>query len=135
MHKTLKIIRREYLEIVKKKSFIVGLFLVPAIIGCSLFIPILLLKVNVAEQKSVVVIDRTGGLFETFTEQMDQKLKDGRPEYVFSLVRDEQDSAATRESLVADVNKGVLNGYLIIPENIYEEGEAQYYSKSVSNVQ
>jgi ABC-2 type transport system permease protein len=40
---------------------------------------------------------------------------------------------AAKKSLAANVDQGDLDGYIVIPASIYDDGNAEYYGKSVTN--
>ena len=68
MQKTLLIIQREFLNRVKKKSFIILTVLMPFIMAALVFVPIWLSMIEDDEQKAVAVSDTTGryiGQFKT----------------------------------------------------------------------
>lgn len=67
MNKTLIIIQREFMNRVGKKSFILLTVLMPFIFAALIFVPVWLASIKDGEQKTVVVVDRTGryaGLFK-----------------------------------------------------------------------
>ena len=134
MGKTLKIIRREYIEIVRKKSFLIGLFLMPIFIVAIILLPVLMAFMEVEQQKRIAVIDLTDGLYEPFVAGLEGKLKDGRPEYVIRREDTAGDLEAAKRQLAGEIDRGKLNAYLLIPADIYERGDAEYYGKSVSNL-
>ncbi|MDY5768514.1 MAG: ABC transporter permease [Alloprevotella sp.] len=68
MQKTLLIIQREFLNRVKKKSFIILTVLMPFIMAALVFVPIWLSMIEDDEQKAVAISDTTGryiGQFKT----------------------------------------------------------------------
>ena len=68
MQKTLLIIQREFLNRVKKKSFIILTVLMPFIMAALVFVPIWLSMIEDDEQKAVAISDTTGryiGRFKT----------------------------------------------------------------------
>ncbi|MCZ6633637.1 MAG: ABC transporter permease, partial [bacterium] len=129
---TFVIIRREYTEVVRKKSFWMGMFSVPLIMGIAFVVPFLLTKVKVDQQKRLAVIDGTGTIYEAFAAGLDGKLKDGRSEYRLEQVYGE-DVDAARKRLSEAIIKDKLDAYLVIPADIYEQGKATYYGKNVSD--
>ncbi|MDE6120264.1 MAG: ABC transporter permease, partial [Muribaculaceae bacterium] len=54
------IISREYLERVKRKSFIISTLLIPIFMVAMMFAPALIMIFNEPERASVAVIDDTG---------------------------------------------------------------------------
>ena len=86
MNKTLTIVRREFIEIVRKKSFLIGLFLVPVFVVASILVPVFLAQVDVDKQKRVAVVDQTGILYRPLESLLDERLQDGRLEYLLQEV-------------------------------------------------
>ena len=73
------VIRREYNEHVKKKSFVIGTILVPVFMLAFLFVPLLLAFFQPDEQLSVAVVDHTGQIGEAFATSFDDTTKSGEP--------------------------------------------------------
>ena len=59
-NKTAIIVRREYLERVKKKSFIITTILMPVLMLVLMCLPALLMNVNVSDARNIGVIDNSG---------------------------------------------------------------------------
>ena len=134
MGKTLVIIAREYVAIVRKKSFLIGLFLVPGIMALAFLVPILMMKMKAGKQRNIAVIDHTGRLSGGLVSQLDGKLKDGRPEYLIRLEPSDADTARVQARLIEEIDGGDLDALLVIPAAVYEGEEAAYYGKTVGNV-
>ena len=62
MHNVLMIIRREYLERVRKKSFWFGTLVVPSVMLLLFFGQLGLMRISTATQRSVAIVDETGRL-------------------------------------------------------------------------
>jgi ABC-2 type transport system permease protein len=60
MSKFLTVFKREYAQVVKKKSFIIGLLLTPAMMAAFIVVPAFLARHEPKTAESVVVIDETG---------------------------------------------------------------------------
>ncbi len=98
MSKFWVIFKREYTQVVKKKSFIVGIFLTPAIMAAFMLLPGLLASSEQSEPEPMVVVDQSGqGIGRRFAESLDQYRigKDSLPAYrfvhIFDLPAAEQD--------------------------------------------
>ncbi len=131
----MKIVRREFVEIVRKKSFLIGLFLVPVFVVASVLVPVLLARVDMGKQKRIAVVDRTGILYQPLEARLDERLEDGRPEYLLHEVRPGTDLETTRRQLTSEINAGTLDAYLVVPSDVFEKGEAGFYGKNVSDIQ
>ena len=60
MNKVFAVIRREFIERVRTKSFLIGTFLVPLLVGAFGYLPALLAKRDTAS-KTIVVLDAASG--------------------------------------------------------------------------
>lgn len=69
MKKILAVFKREYLQAVRKKSFIIMTFLMPFLMSLIMAVPTVLLRRGLTE-KNVVVIDGTGQLRGTWTPEV-----------------------------------------------------------------
>lgn len=73
MSKTFAVLKREYLQAVRKKSFIILTLLMPVLFGALIFIPALLMA-RTYERKTVVVVDGTGRLEAAITGAREELL-------------------------------------------------------------
>jgi ABC-2 type transport system permease protein len=126
----LHVIRREYNEHVRKKSFLIGTILVPVFMLAFLVVPILLTFLGPNDQLKVAVIDRTGEVGKRFAAALDDTTADGEPKYLVQLAgaKDERD-------LIASLDAGDLDILLVIPEDVFEKGKVRYVTKDVRNFQ
>jgi ABC-2 type transport system permease protein len=133
--KLLKVAKREYLERVRKKSFIIGTILGPILMGSVIVVPGLLFELTPETQEKIAVLDVTRYLFDDFRKALSDTLKDGSPLFVLrnEPIADGDIEEAKRE-LGYEVESDALDGYLVIPENIVTEGKAAYYGKRAGNV-
>ena len=134
MNKTLTIVRREFIEIVRKKSFLIGLFLVPVFVVASILVPVFLAQVDVDKQKRVAVVDQTGILYRSLESRLDERLQDGRLEYLLQEVSPGPDLETTRRQLTDEINGNRLDAYLVVPPDVFEKGAAGFYGKNVSDI-
>lgn len=133
MRKILAVVRREYLQIVRTKGFIIGTILGPVIIGLFILIPMAVSMMDIEKQETLGIIDVQGDIFNKLDEKLNIKLKDGRRRFVLERCRAEADVERLKEVLNQKVLKEELSGYIYIPENIERGGQAEYVSKHVSD--
>ena len=126
------IIRREYKEHVKKKSFVIGTILVPFLMVAFLIVPILLAFLQPDEQLLVAVVDHTGQIGERFAAAVDDTTKDGEPRYAF---RQEPPDEERKKELIAALNDDDLDIVLEIPEDVLESSDVKYITRDVRNFQ
>ncbi len=134
MHKILMVIRREYLERVKKKSFWIGTAVFPLLMVAMFGIQFAMMFVTSTEQKSIALVDATGRLFEATSQGLDDKLKDGRPEFVFVKEPLRGSLDETRRALEPQVVEGKLFGILTAAAEIESPDAFRLYAKNVGNV-
>jgi len=134
MNKIWCVIKREYIQIVRTKGFIIGTILGPVLMLALLIVPILAALAAGGEQRSIGVIDRTGELYPSLVQKLDYKMKDGRPRYIFSPY---EPQAGKLEALRADLRQKVLtkklSAYIYLPDDIIGNGEAEFLSEHVSD--
>jgi len=124
------VIKREYGENVRKKSFIISTLLAPILLIGIYSIPILAFVLTPGEQISIAVLDRHGGLGDDFIATLTDTLDDGQLKYV---ARNETpvdgDMDAGRERLSAAINNDALDVLIEIPADVLETGTVHYISK------
>ena len=129
MNKILSIIKREYIQAVRTKGFIIATILVPVLMAAVLGIPILAAVISVGDQKTIGVVDLSQEIYEGCEERLEgHKLKDGRSRYILEKIRPSEDIEGLRESLRKEVLDKKLSAYIILPEDISQGGEVQYAS-------
>ena len=133
MSKIWSVIKREYLQIVKTKGFIIGTILGPVLMAALVLIPIAAQLATVGEQKTIGVIDASGEIFSGLDKKLDHKMKDGRKRYVLREFAPTTDVNSLRLVLSRKVLSKELSAYLYIPRNILEGGETEYVSLHVSD--
>jgi ABC-2 type transport system permease protein len=134
MDKMWTVVRREFFSRVKTKGFIIGTILTPLFLVAMMVLPGVLMFLKSDKPKEIAVIDQTGAILDSLRVNLDDKNEAGQRLYNF--VKREAppaESDAARKALSESVDKGELDGYIIIPASIYEDGQAQYYGKSVTN--
>ena len=116
MNKIWIIFEREYLQRVKKKSFILSTLLTPLIFPFFIFITILLIDSDEQEFRRIAVIDKSNLL--------EDSLSIGNN----NLFKSEKDL----NSLQSQILDGEIYGTLIIPEmDIYDPKPINFYSKNI----
>ena len=132
--KVFHIIKREYLENVRKKGFIIGTVLAPVLLVVFYSIPVLSVLFVPGEQVSIAVLDRTGRLASNYVPTLDDTLKDGRRKFnvqVYDAGADGYD--AQKEMLIASISNNELDVLIELPDDILEIGTVNYISKDVFN--
>jgi ABC-2 type transport system permease protein len=134
------VIRREYLERVKKKSFWIGVLVFPLIMTLLIGGSFLLMAVSPDEQRKIAMIDATGKLIGPMTKELgEDKLKNGSPKLALEAApapeAGQDPSPEVLEALKERVNKKELFGYLVAGPDIEAEGNFKLYVKNVGSIQ
>jgi ABC-2 type transport system permease protein len=134
MRKILAVVKREYLQIVRTKGFIIGTVLGPVFMSLMLIVPIVLSVMTVEQQETIAVLDASGEVYSGLEKKLnDVRLKDGSLRYILEEYRMSDDLAELRERLNQKVLKKELSGYLYLPANIASAGGAEFVSENVSD--
>ncbi len=147
MNKIWAVARAEYLQAVRSKAFLIGLLLMPVLMGGSIAIQVMFKDQVDLEVRRCVVHDPTGELFETLEERLVQRnehsiweedeegeRKQMRP--TFELERYEPEEGVRADlDLAKRVRSGELLGYLLIGEHVLdpsagEQTQLSYYTET-----
>ncbi len=122
------IIRREFMERVAKKSFIITTLLMPVLMLLMMVLPTLIMVFSTPSSKDVAIVDESGVIFPSL-------LKENNDDLRFIMVNQPLDSAIQSDSYYA---------VLAIPENIVDnpsaaklylhDGGSQITEQSISNM-
>jgi len=123
MRKILAVIKREYIQIVRTKGFIIGTILGPVLMAGMLVVPMLVASMTVEKQETIGVADLSRDIFLDLDKKLGEKeyqLKDGFRRYV--LKKFERFAGSSVDELKKDLNAKVLNkelsAYILIPEHV-----------------
>jgi ABC-2 type transport system permease protein len=122
MSKFMVIMKREYAQVVKKKSFLIMTLLTPVLMAGLMFLPALLMQKGVAETESYAIIDRDGRhLGQQVAEKLNEYTLDdnGTPAFSWAGVTEiRPDDTVTfhalHDSLVQSIRDRELNHLLIL---------------------
>jgi ABC-2 type transport system permease protein len=130
VNKILTVIRKEYLERVRSKSFLIGTLLGPALMSLFILLPVLLAEKGGADVRTVGVVDPSGQYFVPLTAV----LADHGDDFV-KLQLIETPGGSTDEAL-ADLKAAILgesvHSGILIADDFLDSGRATFYNKSVS---
>ncbi len=153
--KLIAIIKKEYREIVKKKSFIISTILTPLIMAAFMFLPVMLMKMGKGE-KTIQVADYSNFIF-TALQQVENKpdtTKKPSKGQKADFNRDYLNHDATGEGSklkfkkiataglspdeilkrsIASIRKKEIDGFLMIPATIKKDRKLYYYSGNISD--
>jgi ABC-2 type transport system permease protein len=151
LRKILIIIRREYIQGVRGKAFILSTVLAPVFMVGIFVVPGLLIGLKTGEATRVAVVDQTGRLYAPLREAVTRRggggggaaeaPKGGRPEGNMETRFVLEEAAPgprpleeVKGELKRRVLEGGLDGYLILPADILQKGEAELYARNTGDV-
>jgi len=133
MRKILSVIRREYLQIVRTKGFIIGTVLGPIAMAALIFIPMLIAMSSGGEKKTIAVIDAAGEIFADLDQKLDDRMGDGSRRYALTAVPPGRDVAGQRAALRRKVLAKKISAYIFVSADILAGGAAEYAALNVSD--
>lgn len=134
MGKIRAVMKREYLTRVRTKGFIIGTLAMPLAIGIITVAPILLMHLKSEKPKSISVVDQTGRLFPGLEATLKDTTEGGIKLYRLSKVEIYPGGLPkVRRELSEKVDKEEIDGYLVIPDDVFERNQAEFYAQNVSN--
>jgi ABC-2 type transport system permease protein len=135
MNRIWAVVRREYLERIRKKSFWIGTLLVPLAIIVLFGGQFWLMMLKTGEQRTIAVIDATGRIATAFSEELtEHELGDGRPEYLVETVEPHGGIDEARGRLEPRVAAGELFGIVTIGDDLQASDNFRFYGRNVGNV-
>lgn len=120
MNKTLIIIQREFLTRVKKKSFILLTLFMPFIFAALIVVPVMLAGIQDDEQKTVMLIDKTGhyaGAFKDSKTYRFEPAAENKDEY-YSEEAGVEAVIVIRGDLVENPKNAVVYSYKEVPADL-----------------
>lgn len=122
MNKIISVIKREYLQIVRTKGFIIGTVLGPVIMAAFIVIPIVSQLAGVKEQEKIGVIDLSREIFSELERKLDLRLKSGERRYILKNyeAKGTAQIERLRDTLRHKILEKELSAYLLIPEDIID---------------
>jgi ABC-2 type transport system permease protein len=133
VRRLLTIIRREYVERVRTKAFVVSTFLGPLLVTAFMLAPGLLMQSQRGEPLRLAIVDATGILAPALEKALLAERVQGQPRFVVvPLVAGTPD--AGRAEARASVLAGRLDGFVFLGRDAIRRAEAEYYGRNVSNL-
>ena len=126
--KLLAIIKREYLEHVRSKGFVIGTILLPALMSLTFVIP-MMVEDKLEDSWTIGVVDLTGGLVPELRGALDLMGSGG---ILLEDYSDASDGAAATEHLRQAVLAEEVHGGLVFGESFVEDPKVTFYGQSVS---
>ena len=129
MNKVLTVIRKEYLERVKSKAFVIGTLLGPLFMGALVIGPALLAGAAGDQSRTVAVIDYSGEV----AALLESTLREWEEDHVtLQIVDCSADHDACLKELKALVLGETVDAGLVIPADFYDTPDLVFYNTAVS---
>jgi ABC-2 type transport system permease protein len=133
MNRLWPIVRREYLERVRSKAFLIATILGPILMGAFMIVPMLAAG-KAGKPLRVAVFDNSGQHLTAPVEAaLTKSVRDGAQRFIVEPAGTGPTQDRERD-LKDAVLAGRLDGYLHLPPNAQETATASYYGKTVSNM-
>ncbi|MCX8035947.1 MAG: ABC transporter permease [Candidatus Sumerlaeia bacterium] len=139
MSKILAVARREFIETVKNKIFLINLVLIPTLVLGGMALSVHFAKRSVVgprETRTIVVEDRSGLLADDLREAF-AKYNQHRPQQpiVLTVTGPTADAPTTgSEEVVARVRAGTVHGYAVIGKDAVEGSAKSFYYLKARNL-
>jgi ABC-2 type transport system permease protein len=127
------IVRREYLERVRSKAFLVSTFLGPVLVAGFMLAPSILMERQRGKALRIAVVDATGTLRDGVEQELRRQRVAGESRFVV-MPAEGADAEAARGAARRGVVDGRLDGYLYLAPDALATSRAEYFGKNVSNV-
>lgn len=149
MKKFLTIVKREYLQRLRAKMFIVSTLLLPFVMSLFVVVPAIIMNIPAGGPMRVAVVDQTGKLYARLQELMSDEQSDdqananennasqsGIPRRRFTDFTLEQIDPANRslEEIRNELDRRLaekqIDGYLILPPEFLSRGQAEFFNRN-----
>lgn len=148
MTKFLAILKREYIQRVRAKMFILSTILLPVVMSLFGIVPAIVLSIDAGGPMRVAVVDQTGKIYARLEEALvgDEQPADQadqvrlRPEMTARAFALEQvaavgpDAAQQRAQLDARLQNKQIDGYVIIPPDFLQHGKAEFFNNNPGDI-
>ncbi len=126
------VFRREYLERVATRTFLLGTLLFPILIGGMMILPSLF---DGGEIRSIVIVDETtAGVGDALAARLARDpaaIEEGANEYRVTVVTGT--ASEQLSDLNARVESGAIDGYLVVPGDVFAANVLRYRSTNVAS--
>ncbi|HEX5706874.1 MAG TPA: ABC transporter permease [Pyrinomonadaceae bacterium] len=162
MNKFLAVVRREYVQGVRSKAFVISTLLGPLMMFVFMVVPGLLFSMKTGGATRVAVVDETGRLYERVRESVERNDSEdeelaarearevaqgvsGRPRvepremdvsYTVeqAALTEGQTTEDAMRALDERIKRNELDGYLVLPRDIFETRKARYYGRNLGDL-
>lgn len=140
MHNVWILLRREYLERVRTRSFIIFTLLMPAIMAGSVLIPARIAEMSSGGEKRIVIVANDPQLGAAVGHELGNS-KNAEPDLdaaelpptLYTIEVDTDTSDGERDRLAQDVNEGKITGFLWLSEEALADHKVVYSTKEAAD--
>src|SRR5262249_28898841 len=147
MKKFLAVVKREYLQRVRAKMFIVTTILLPGAMSFFAVVPILVVNIKTPAVR-VAGVDQTGKVYDQLRQSLvsdepeQQTANDARPQgrrgltsFVLEEINAQNQSIdQLRDNLNQRLRARQIDGYIILPPDFLEHGQAEFFNNNPGDV-
>lgn len=161
MRKFAAVVKREYVQRVRSRMFLVVTIGGPVLFAFFVVAPALIAGIKAGGPTHIAVVDETGRMFERVRDAINSRQEDveegnavvsnpanqngndrvkqaakvAAPEYAVELVpADGRSLDDVKRALNERVKKNEVDGYVVLPKDLLEGGEARFYSRNVGDL-
>jgi ABC-2 type transport system permease protein len=149
MKKFLAVVKREFVQRVRAKMFIVSTILLPVVMSLFGIVPAVILSIDAGSAMRVAVVDHTGKMYEHLNQALvndtqsdqDGNANEGRNvpgrafgRFVLEEVSLDQSADQIRNDLERRLRDKELDGYVILPADFLNHGQAEFFNRNPGDV-
>lgn len=164
MKKFLAVVKREYVQRVRSKMFVVATVLGPLMLALFTVLPAFIAGIDAGGPTRIAVVDESGKMMERFEQTLNRKedeegdeeqTRKSPVETVNSNQQERLESAGhlgggrfqvervplngrslddVKKELTERIRSGKLDVYVVLPRDILENGQAEYYGRNTGDV-
>lgn len=133
MNRLVPVVRREYLERIRSKLFLISTLVGPLLVIGLTLVPGLLMQKQRGKPLRVAILDESGVLGQAAEQSLARRRAAGEQRFEIAPAGDAA-APETRQRLNDDVVSGRLDALVVLPADVAETSRAEYYAQNVSNV-
>ena len=144
MRKFLAVVKREYIQRVRAKMFIVSTVLLPAVMSLFGIVPAVILSIDAGSPMRLAIVDQTGKMYEQLNQSLfNEAGQEGSPQIQRSsggrgfgnfLLEPVNISNQPVDKVRIDLERRVrdkeIDGYVILPPDFLEQGQAEFFNRN-----
>ncbi|MEW6735227.1 MAG: ABC transporter permease [Acidobacteriota bacterium] len=135
INKILLVIKREYVERVRSRWFLIGTLIGPLMMSALIVVPIMIARMT-SPNRTVAIVDTIND--SPLAAAIEKELKESSDRGTFKVERQSAaDKAAfttLQKQLANDIESGKLNGYLVVGPQSVSEGKIDYFTKNAADI-